>query len=55
LEAIKQKKMPPAARGTLFEKTVPLDPQQKLFIKLKFLHFSFKILFAALCIFVAKK
>jgi hypothetical protein len=24
--------MPPAARGTLFEKTVPLDPQQKLFI-----------------------
>ena len=26
--------MPPAARGTLFEKTVPLDTQQKLFIKM---------------------
>jgi hypothetical protein len=24
--------LPPAARGTLFEKTVPLDPQKKLFI-----------------------
>jgi hypothetical protein len=24
--------LPPAARGTLFEKTVPLDPQQKLLI-----------------------
>jgi len=24
--------MPPAARGTLFEKTVPLDPLQKLLI-----------------------
>jgi hypothetical protein len=28
-----KKKMPPAARGTLFEKTVPLDPLQKLFIR----------------------
>jgi hypothetical protein len=27
--------MPPAARGALFEKTAPLDPPQKLFIKLK--------------------
>jgi len=27
------KKMPPAARGALFEKTAPLDPPQKLFIK----------------------
>ncbi len=26
--------MPPAARGALFEKTAPLDPLQKLFIKL---------------------
>jgi hypothetical protein len=25
--------LPPAARGTLFEKTAPLDPPQKLFIK----------------------
>jgi hypothetical protein len=25
--------MPPAARGTLFEKTVPLDPLQKLLFK----------------------
>jgi len=25
--------IPPAARGTLFEKTVPLDPLQKLLIK----------------------
>jgi len=25
-------KLPPAARGTLFEKTAPLDPPQKLFI-----------------------
>jgi hypothetical protein len=25
--------MPPAARGALFEKTAPLDPPQKLFIK----------------------
>jgi hypothetical protein len=25
--------MPPAARGALFEKTAPLDPLQKLFIK----------------------
>ena len=25
--------LPPAARGTLFEKTVPLDPLQKLFIR----------------------
>jgi hypothetical protein len=24
--------LPPATRGTLFEKTVPLDPLQKLFI-----------------------
>ena len=24
--------LPPAARGTLFEKTVPLDPRQKLLI-----------------------
>jgi hypothetical protein len=24
--------LPPAARGTLFEKTVPLDPLQKLLI-----------------------
>jgi hypothetical protein len=28
----KCKPLPPAARGTLFEKTVPLDPLQKLFI-----------------------
>jgi hypothetical protein len=41
--------MPPAARGTLFEKTVPLDPLQKLFIKVCFLvHLG-----AFLCIFVA--
>jgi hypothetical protein len=26
--------MPPAARGTLFEKTAPLDPPQKLLIKI---------------------
>jgi hypothetical protein len=26
-------KLPPAARGILFEKTTPLDPPQKLFIK----------------------
>jgi len=26
-------KMPPAARGALFEKTAPLDPPQKLLIK----------------------
>jgi hypothetical protein len=25
--------LPPAARGALFEKTAPLDPRQKLFIK----------------------
>ncbi len=25
--------MPPAAMGALFEKTAPLDPPQKLFIK----------------------
>jgi hypothetical protein len=25
--------LPPAARGALFEKTAPLDPPQKLFIK----------------------
>jgi len=25
--------LPPAARGALFEKTAPLDPLQKLFIK----------------------
>jgi hypothetical protein len=25
--------LPPEARGTLFEKTVPLDPLQKLLIK----------------------
>jgi hypothetical protein len=28
-----KKELPPAARGTLFEKTVPLDPRQKLFIR----------------------
>jgi hypothetical protein len=25
--------LPPAARGALFEKTAPLDPPQKIFIK----------------------
>jgi hypothetical protein len=29
----KQLSLPPAARGALFEKTAPLDPPQKLFIK----------------------
>jgi hypothetical protein len=29
------KYVPPEARGTLFEKTVPLDPLQKLFIRKK--------------------
>jgi hypothetical protein len=27
------KSLPPAARGALFEKTAPLDPPQKLFIR----------------------
>jgi len=32
----KRKIKPPAARGTLFEKTAPLDPPQKLLIKICF-------------------
>jgi hypothetical protein len=31
--AKKKRKMMRAARGALFEKTAPLDPPQKLFIK----------------------
>ncbi|MGD2084713.1 MAG: hypothetical protein PVH61_00890 [Candidatus Aminicenantes bacterium] len=38
--------LPPAARGTLFEKTAPLDPLQKLFIEMVF------IVFFSLCPFV---
>jgi hypothetical protein len=33
LRKVKYQFLPPAARGTLFEKAVPLDPLQKLLIK----------------------
>jgi cytochrome c biogenesis protein CcdA len=39
--------LPPAARGALFEKTAPLDPPQKLFIRLRQKFFLFWLLFAA--------